>query len=368
MIRAAFDVHVLGRRATGNETYAEGLMRAFQAEPPRDIDLHFYRGRGSGAGAGAGRSRAIFPDWPYVRIPIATPIALALDRVDVAHFQYFAPPLCPAAVVLTVHDLSFERFPTYFPPSFTRRMRALMPWMVRRARRVIAVSEATRDDLVELYGLDPGKVDVVYNGASPDFHRIADRDALRASIAPLGVQRPFILCVGNLCRRKNQARVVRAFARLVERGLPHELVLVGKEEHSALEVREEIEVCGAAARIRSAGFVTREQLVALFNLADFSVYASHYEGFGLPVVESMACGTPVLTSRASCLPEVAGGAALLVDPSDDEAIEAAMMSLAEDKALRGRLSAAGLERSRAFRWDEAARRTLDTYRRAAERA
>src|SRR6185436_16160994 len=165
--------------------------------------------------------------------------------------------------------------------------------------------------------------------------------------------------------RKNQARVVRAFARLVERGADHDLVLIGKEEHSGREVREEIAWAGLGDRIRLAGFVSREELVALYNLADFSVYASHYEGFGLPVVESMACGTPVLTSEASCLPEVAGGAALLVDPCDDDAITEAMARMMEDAALRARLRDAGLERSRAFRWEVAAERTLDAYRRAA---
>lgn len=365
MIRAAFDIHVLGQRATGNETYAEGLLRAFAAAPPDDIDLVFYRSPlGMGADA-PGRVRRIWPDNPYVRIPLTTPLALARDRIDVAHFQYFAPPWCGAAVVLTVHDLSFERYPGYFPPAFTRRMRTLMPWMARKASRVIAVSSATRDDLVQMYGLAPGKVDVIHNGASPDFHPLDDLEAARGRLARLGLVRPFILCVGNLCRRKNQARVVRAFARLVEKGLEHDLVIVGKEEHSAREVREEIALSGCEQRIRVAGFVSRDELVALYNLAEFSVYASHCEGFGLPVVESMACGTPVITSRVSCLPEVAGDAAWLVDPSDDDDILDGMQTMSADAALRRRLREAGLARSRAFRWEEAAAHTLDSYRSAA---
>lgn len=367
MIRAAFDVHVIGQRATGNETYAEGLMRAFCARPAPDIEVLFYRGTRAAAGQSAGGFRRIRPDTPYIRIPLTTPIALALDRVQVAHFQYIAPPFCPTAVVLTVHDLSFERYPRYFSSAFTHRMRSLVPWMVRKATRVIAVSSTTRDDLVEFYGLAPDKIDVIHNGVLEDFRVECDRDVLRHHVARFGIGgRPFILCVGNLCRRKNQARVVRAFARLVERGLPHSLVLVGNEEHTAQEVHAEIALCGARERIRVVGFVAREELVALYNLADFSVYISHYEGFGLPVIEGMACGTPVLASSASSLPEVAGNAALLVDATDDEAILAAMQRMTDDATLRERLRSAGLERSRSFGWDRAATLTLDTYRRAVD--
>jgi len=129
-------------------------------------------------------------------------------------------------------------------------------------------------------------------------------------------------------------------------------------------VHAEIEHGNVRGRVHLTGFVSREELVALYNLASFCVYASHYEGFGLPIVEAMACGTPVLTSSVSCMPEVADDAALLVDPSDDDALAAAMERLLDDRGLCERLRAAGLERSRRFTWEEAAARTLDTYRKA----
>lgn len=366
MIRAAFDIHVIGQRATGNETYAEGLLRAFDATPPGDVELLYYHSRPDAHGFERGRHRRMWPDWPYVRIPLTTPYFLARDRVDVAHFQYFAPPLCPCATVLTVHDLSFERHPEYFSRAMAARMRALMPWMARRATRLIAVSEATRADLTQLYGIDPARIDVIHNGISPEFGMHGDREALRASLGRFALAGPFIVCVGNLGRRKNQARVVRAFSRLVrERGVPHTLVLIGKQEQMATEVLAEIDRGGAAARIRIAGFVSREELVALYRLAEFSVYASHYEGFGLPIVESMACATPVVTSSASCMPEIAGEAALYADPADDASVFAAMDRMAHDESLRRRLGDAGRERSLRFSWAEAARRTLESYRLAA---
>src|SRR5690242_16223157 len=129
MIRAAFDVHVIGQRATGNETYAGGLMNAFLANPPEDFDMVFYGAGAPGPGVPPARFRAIRPDTPWLRIPVATPLALLRDRIDVAHFQYFFPPWWAGKVVLTVHDLSYERFPAYFSPPFTRRMRLMMPWM-----------------------------------------------------------------------------------------------------------------------------------------------------------------------------------------------------------------------------------------------
>lgn len=366
MIRVAFDIHVIGQRATGNETYAEGLMGAFRRNPPQDLELLFYHSGPAALDAEAARLRRIWPDLPHVRVPITTPLQLLRDRVDVAHFQYFAPPVSRSATVVTIHDLSFERYPSYFSPGFTRRMRTFMPWMARKAARVIAVSGAARDELVELYGLDPQRIDVIYNAAPAEFRPEPDRERLEREVARFGFTRPFIICVGNLGRRKNQARVVRAFARLVrDRGIEHDLVLVGKEEYSGQEVRAEIEHGRVRGRVHLLGFVRRPELVALYNLAAVSVYASHYEGFGLPIVESMACGTPVITSSVSCMPEVAGGAALLVDPSDDDAIRDAIERVLEDAALRERLRAAGLERSRAFSWDESGKRTLESYRLAA---
>ena len=337
MIRVAFDIHTIGQHATGNETYAEGLLRAFEAEPPADVEIRFYHAGGVPRGRGAERYRRLWPRWPYLRIPVVTPYFLALDRIDVAHFQYIAPPLLRCATVLTVHDLSFERHPEFFSPFLAARMRLLMPYMARKATHIIAVSEATRNDLVELYGIAPGRITVIHNGHSSEC-RVVDRD--------IGLERPFVLCVGNLGSRKNQQRLVRVFARLVcERRIAHDLVLVGKPTESAEGVLSEIGSCGAGDRIHVTGFVTQTELIALYNMATISVYPSLYEGFGLPILESMACGTPVITSSVSCMPEIAGEAALLVDPGDDDALLDAVARLLESESLRSGLRAAGLARS-----------------------
>ncbi len=166
MIRVAFDVHTLGQRATGNETYAQGLMQAFLEQPPADIDFVFYHARSMAEPHPPVGFRRLRPQWPGLRIPLSTPWALYRDRIDLAHFQYFAPPVRICPTILTIHDLSFERYPEFFPVAMALRMRLLMPFQARRASHIIAVSEATRRDIIELYGVAPERVSVVHNGVA----------------------------------------------------------------------------------------------------------------------------------------------------------------------------------------------------------
>ena len=366
MLRIAFDIHSIGQNATGNETYAEGLLHAFQAARPADCEIHFYHTGARFADVDKEQFHRLRPAWPYVRIPLVTPFRLLLDRMDMAHFQYFAPPLSPCPTVLTVHDLSFERHPEFFDPIMTIRMRTIMPYMVRRARRLNAVSEATRADLVELYGVAPERVSVIHNGVSTEFTPMADTVRIARALGDVGIAGPYIMCVGNLGVRKNQRRLVRAYARLLREHDPcHDLVLVGKPSFGADEVMREIERLGLRGRVHVLGFVTREQLLCLYNQAIFTVYPSLFEGFGLPLVESMACGTPVITSTLSCMPEIAGGAALLVDPLDESALCTAMAHLLGSEEERRRLRGLGLARSRQFSWAASAALTLEVYRKAA---
>lgn len=365
MIRVAFDVHTLGQRATGNETYAQGLMQAFLEQPPADIDFVFYHARSMAEPHPPVGFRRLRPQWPGLRIPLSTPWALYRDRIDVAHFQYFAPPVRICPTILTIHDLSFERYPEFFPVAMALRMRLLMPFQARRASHIIAVSEATRRDIIELYGVASERVSVVHNGVAQGFAAPVDPELAHRVLARFGIERPFIVCVGNLCTRKNQRAVVRVFGRLLDRhAIEHDLVLIGQTTESARDIMVEIEGLKRKGRVHVTGFVGSDELRALYAGATASVYVSLYEGFGLPVVESMACGTPVLTSSVSCMAEIAGDAALLVDPRDDEALAAGLLRLVEDSELRCRLGGAGRIRARQFSWSEAARRTLQIYRQA----
>lgn len=359
-MRVAFDIHTLGQRATGNETYAEGLAREFGELAADDIDFIFYRI--SSEQAVGGRGRRLRPSASIPRLLIAAPWALWRDRIDIAHFQYFAPPVAPCPSVLTVHDLSYVRHPEFFSPAFAGRMRALMPAQVRSAAHIITVSEATRRDLIELYGLAAERITVVHNGVS-SIWRPFDGSAIQCGLARLGIHRPFILATGNLCRRKNQAALVRVYSRLAQaRKIDCDLVLAGKATDSANEILAEVRRSGLVDRVHVIGYVSQQNLLALYNAAIFSVYLSRYEGFGLPILESMACGTPCLTSNTSCMPEVAGDAALLVDPNDDESIYSGLSRMIEDDTLRAALRRAGFERASRFTWRRAALETMDVYR------
>jgi glycosyltransferase involved in cell wall biosynthesis len=272
--------------------------------------------------------------------------------------------------VLTVHDLAFRRFPETAPHA-TLRWLGRLDRNLATAAAIIAVSESTRRDLADLYGVDPGRVDVIPNGVDLESYRPSDAGAIEAARGRFGLRGPYMLFLGGIEPRKNLPNLLAAYARLPREERPALVVAGGwvpwnQEGRRGLEaglhhlpedVRRDVVV---------TGYVSEEDKVALLGGALALVYPSLYEGFGFPVVEAMACGTPVLTSDVSSLPEVAGDAAELVPPRDVDAIAGGMERLVRDDGLRDRLRAAGLQRARLFRWEECARRTADVLRRVAE--
>ncbi len=359
--RIGLDVHALGGRQTGNETYARQLAAALLAREDADLDYTFFHTRPLPAPLkGAVR---VVPHTPLLRLPVALPRALRRARIELAHFQYVLPPRLPCPAVVTVHDISYEAVPECFPLHERLWMSALVRDACRRAAHVLTVSEHSRRDLIERYGVPPGRVSVTHEAAGPEFRPLAD-DERRPAAARLGVQRPFLLAVGNVEPRKNLARLVRCFAGLLaDRRIDHDLLLVGQTGRRGSALEADLRRLAPDGRVRRLGYVPRADLVALYGLADAFVYPSLYEGFGLPVLEAMACGAPVLASNTSSLPEVAGDAALLVDPRDDEALREALARLATEPALRAGLARAGLRRAAKFSWEALAAATTDVYRR-----
>jgi glycosyltransferase involved in cell wall biosynthesis len=238
-------------------------------------------------------------------------------------------------------------------------LKAVTPRSAQRAGAVIAVSEATKRDLVELYDLPPEKIHVVPHGVSTRFTPLGEPadEAIRLRYRlPAG---PFILSVGTLQPRKNYLRLVRALAAMHH---PAHLVIAGGTGWAYEKVRAEVERLGLWKQVTFAGFAGEADLPGLYRLASVFAYPALYEGFGLPVLEAMACGTAVVTSNVSSLPEAAGEAALLVDPLDERAIAHALDHLLGDEMLRARLVEKGLARAAEFTWERAARRTLEVYR------
>jgi glycosyltransferase involved in cell wall biosynthesis len=264
--------------------------------------------------------------------------------------------------VVTVHDLIYARFPDAHAGIRDKGMRALVPLAARRSHRVIADSQSTRDDLLELLRVSPERIDVVPLGlGSVQREPPPPEREVRARFG-LG-ERPVVLSLSAKRPHKNLLALIAAFARLPADGRPV-LVLPGYPTAHERELRERARALGVDGDVRFPAWVADAELEGLWALARVFVFPSLYEGFGLPVLEAMARGVPVACSNASSLPEVAGEAALLFDPHDQSAIARALERLLEDEALRERLLALGSERAREFTWERAAELTLESYARA----
>jgi glycosyltransferase involved in cell wall biosynthesis len=290
---------------------------------------------------------------------------LARHRPDLFHSPHYVLPMrTPARVVVTIHDLIHLLFPEFLPnPLALAYARLLMRRAVRRADRILTVSQATATDLERHLGVDRKRIDVAWNGVDDAFRRHLGRPQLEQELAALGLSAGYFLFLGNPKPHKNLERVVRAFARLPQEGL--RLVIAGAaddgEQAAALERWSRELALGE--RLRLLGRLPAAGLPALVQGAIALVFPSLYEGFGLPLAEAMAAGTPVVASTTPALVEIAGGAAELVDPYDVGAIAGAMTRLVADPDRRTELIAAGRLRSEAFRWEATAARTLAVYRR-----
>lgn len=326
------DADVLGRRRTGDETYVRNLLREL---PPlaEAAGVHI---------AAVTRRPDLVPDGvdpvelgvrsQELRMALSLPRTLRRLGAELCHTQYAVPVRAPCPCVVTVHDLSFQREPELMGFKGRLIFRTVVPRAVRRAARVLTVSERTKRDLVELYGVPPERIVVTPNGVDPAF-------------SPGDGSRDYVLAVGAIQRRKNQLAALEAASAV---GLP--LVVAGPEKEHALA--QELRARGA----RVVGHVETERLAELYRGAACLVQASRYEGFGLPVLEAMACGTPVVAVPEPALEEVAGNAAVFVEEA--RLADGIRRALAE----RERLVAAGLERASRFSWRTTAERTLAVYR------
>jgi glycosyltransferase involved in cell wall biosynthesis len=290
------------------------------------------------------------------------PWSLWRAGVDLLHSPAFVSPLianCPS--VITVHDLSFLLHPKGFRRWHLGYLQLFTRLSVTKARRVIAVSQSTKDDLLRFYGLSPEKVDVIHNGVDARFECLPADQVTRFRVRR-GLPERFVLFVGTLEPRKNVVRLIEAYAQLPPSCPP--LMLVGGKGWLYDEILTKVEKLALTDKIRFVGYVAAEELPLWYNAAEIFVYPSLYEGFGLPPLEAMACGTPVITSTASSLPEVVGQAGVLIDPTDVQALASAMERVLADAALQREMKRAGLEQAKHFSWPQAALLTVGSYRQA----
>jgi len=357
---------VLGPK-TGDRTYWLGLLDALPRLAP---DWQFT------AALDAQPQPGTIPDHPNLRTAVAESpggrlwTLVTLPRLarelaaDCVHVQYVGPPWLPCPLVTTVHDCSFQ----LYPQTFTRRdgawLRTLVPRTARRAKAVIGVSETTRQDLLRLYRLLPDRVFAAPNGISPDYQP-ASAERVSAARERYGLPETYLLSVGVLQPRKNLLGLVNAIAEAKQRhGLPTPLAVVGKKGWLFEQIFEVVEALHLTEQVIFCGYVPDEDLPALYTGAALTLYPSLYEGFGLPPLESMACGTPAVVSTTPALVEVTGDAAPHLPPTDAVAWADAIVRLIEDPDERARLADVGRARAAEFTWERSAAIHLAAYRKA----
>jgi glycosyltransferase involved in cell wall biosynthesis len=374
------DISRLGVLArTGTEQYTYELLGAL-AQRDRQREYVLYCN---------GRPAALPPVGPNMRlrdIPFPrlwTHARLSLEMAarppDVLFVPaHVLPPVRPKRSVVTIHDLGYEHVPAAHPFRQRLYLRLSTLWSVRAATSIIAISRATRFDLVERYHVPPSKIHIVYHGVNPRLRPVEDRTTIEDICARYGIRTPYFLYIGTIQPRKNLVRLIEAFAQFLrdrETGgqgdrerqdtancqLPTancQLVIAGKRGWLSDGIERRAAELGIADRVRFTGYVDDADVPALLSGALAFVFPSLYEGFGMPVLEAMACGTPVLTSSTSSLPEVAGDAALLVDPTNTAAIADGLMRLATNASLRDELRARGPVHAARFSWERCAEATL----------
>jgi glycosyltransferase involved in cell wall biosynthesis len=368
-MRIGIDVHSIGSGNGGNETYYRQLVKALSEVDHTNQYVLYRTQRGAADLATIEQPnfqvRALSRRSPYARIPFELPTYAQSDSLDIFHAQFIVPPFLQARTVTTIPDIAYEHYPEFFPAYQRAWSKTLIRWSAHRADHIITVSEYSKRSIASTYHIPEDKITVTYEAAGDEFVPIESEHARQEIRQKYGINDRFILYLGRLQARKNIPALVDAYARLRRRGATHKLVLVGRRDSLFSPVLQKIACWGLEAEMMFPGYVPAEDVPIFYNAADLFVYPSLYEGFGLPILEAMACGVPVITSRGTALEEIGGSAALLVDPPDDVALANAMEYVLGDPEVQEQLRSAGLRRSRQFNSKEMAARTIGVYEKVA---
>jgi glycosyltransferase involved in cell wall biosynthesis len=372
-LHIAIDAHSVGSRLGGNESYITSLIEAL-AEIDQANQYTIYVTKREAVERFGKRwpnvtTRLTLPHTPLIRVPLTLTAELRRRPVDLLHVQYTSPPFTRCPVVATIHDISFEHIPRTFRRRSVAQFRLTIRRTARSAAHIIAPSEYSRMDLLQTYGLDPAKVSVTPLAAAPSFGPSNDETETQRLRQVYDVKADYILSVGSIQPRKNLNRLIDAYANLrrtrSQAKLP-QLLLVGERGWLCADTLEAVEKHGIDGDIRFTGYVPERDLRVLYANALCFVYPSYFEGFGLPPLEAMQCGAPVIAGNLTSLPEVIGDAGLLIDPFDQGEFVSALARMIDDGELRARLRVKGLERSKTFDWRETARLTLEIYQRSVQ--
>ena len=350
-MRIGIDTQSTLGRKTGIGLYTANLLRALARVAPQHeyVELSW------------GRAAELRTDQRLRWQQFELPRRARATGVDLLHVTGFDAPLWrPCSVVLTVHDLIGLLFPTNLPPVSRFYWSRWMPRTIRWADRIIAVSRHTQSDLNRVLGIPEDRIEVIHNGVNEVFQPLQDHEALETVRRKYGLPPTIILYLGTLEPRKGLDTLITAYGGLAP-DAPYDLVIAGKRGWYTEPLFQQVEALGLGRRVHFTDYIPDKDLPALYNLGKVFVYPSRYEGFGLPALEAMACGSPVVCTDAASLPEIVGDAALLVPPDDADALAAALRRVLDDGGLQAKMRARGLERARRFTWEETARRTAQVY-------
>jgi glycosyltransferase involved in cell wall biosynthesis len=368
-MRIGFDTHFISRApATGNHTYTAELVQALISMDSQNEYVlyavqdhpYYHQFRGNSRV----RIRYVLPLNGLARNFVWLPWVVAQDKLDVLHLHFILPWFIHVPTVLAVHDLFYLH--VTHPALSEKVLGQLTIWSAQRANHIVTLSEYSQQDIISQCSVNDSGVTAIPLAAHPRFSPIQSNTAISAIKEHLGIQRDYILFVGRTeDPRKNVLTLVDAYAQLIAQGnITAQLVVAGRHGPGTAKIKQRIQDLGLENNVLLPGIVPDDDLPVLLSGAKVFVYVSSFEGFGLPVLEAMACGTPTITSNVTSLPEVAGNAALMVKPGDVEELTQALRQVLNDPLLHRQMSERGLAQARQFTWERAARATLAVYQNA----
>jgi glycosyltransferase involved in cell wall biosynthesis len=355
-----------GREAGGPETYEHGLVRSLaEIDQANEYHLFCLSGRAAQSFRISQENfscQVLRPGIRWISIPFALPLAIRKSGVDFLHATFVPPPYCPTEYIFTVHGVDMFEHPEFYPRVVRWRLNHLIRTGLRNAKLVLCVSETVKDIIAERFKLSRERLVVTYNAVGSQFRPVERRELTSVLQRKYGVRRPYALYVGKLQACKNIIRILEAFHQFRhETNSDVQLVLAGHRTWTSSGISETIRRLQLTDHVIELGYVAYDDLPVVYSGASMFVFPSLSEGFGMPVIEAMACGVPVVTSHVDALPEITGNAALLVDPYSTRDIAGAMHRIYTDDRLRTTLCERGLERARLFSWQRTAQQTLSAY-------
>lgn len=362
MKRIGIDAHMLGDHSGGNETFYTGILAHMHI--PENVEVILFVKPFVDTSFLHEKFKIVRfkSKSAFIRNFIELPFLCLKYKLALLHTQYFIPFFCPCPLVCTIHDICFEHFSDIFTKREYFRQKLLIKFAAKHSKKIITVSQMSRKDIADRYGIDENKIAVVYNAPKESFKQIdLSEEALVELKRKFEIKKRFILSVGNLQPRKNLVRLIKAFVSLRRQELEfdYQLVIVGKKAWMFDDVIKE--AVANNGDVVFTDYVTEADLVKLYNAADSFVYPSIFEGFGLPPIEAMSCGIPVAVSNQSALPEVVGNAGVYFDPYDERDIAQKILQLTKDRPLRQDLIEKSNMQIKKFSWNLSAKKVVELY-------